>query len=60
MRIIQKGRVEPRVVRFTCRECGCIFEAATTIEAIRVTDQRDGDYYECKCPTCDVVCRKSA
>lgn len=60
MKIIQKGNLHSSAIRFECRVCRCVFEAEKTLEARRVSDQRDGDYYECGCPTCSNVCTKQA
>ena len=41
---------------FTCRVCSCRFSVEEK-EATLVPDQRDGDYYEVKCP--ETFCRKT-
>lgn len=56
MKIIREGNAEPETVRFECRNCKCIFEALKRLEVRLISDQRDGDYYECECPTCKTNC----
>lgn len=60
MKIITKGRTDPETVRFNCNKCGCVFEAVKMLEAQRVNDQRDGDFWSCRCPQCDKHCTKAA
>lgn len=58
MKIIKPGNTEPKTISFSCSRCGCVFEAVRDLEARRVHDQRDGDYYECACPTCNKNCTR--
>jgi len=54
MKIIKKGTGSPtdKSVRFTCKNCGALIEAKKS-EGKHVSDFRDGDYYEMKCPQCN-------
>lgn len=60
MKIIQPGNKPSSVVRFNCTWCGCVFEAEKDLEAVRVFDQRDGDFWQCACPTCERSCTVGA
>lgn len=37
---------------FTCRYCGCIFEADNTEYSVETSLYND-TYYSCTCPTCE-------
>ncbi len=54
MRVVDTGRSKkPRVTRnLECNHCPCTYEIQSGDERAfkRVSDQRDGDYYEVKCP----------
>ena len=52
MKIIKKGKIPITFIRFYCSNCGCIFECEKDEYNIYHSCQRDGDYYETKCPTC--------
>lgn len=39
-----------KIKSFTCKECGCVFEADKT--EYRSESQYNEEYYACKCPTC--------
>ena len=51
MKVIKKGKIPTTFIRFCCSNCGCIFECEKG-EYTYHSYQRDGDYYEAKCPTC--------
>ena len=51
MKIIKKGKIPTTIMRFYCGNCGCVFECEKG-EYTYYGDQRDGDYYTAKCPTC--------
>lgn len=52
MRIVKYG-TDPadNKVKAKCQNCGTVIEFMSR-EAERVHDQRDGDYWRIKCPTC--------
>lgn len=54
MKIIKSGKKQPALLRkkITCSECKCRFQLESKSEAKFVSDQRDGDYYEIRCPQC--------
>ena len=55
MKIIKQGDLSrlKEIKRFTCKACGCEFEADNT-EYRRDYDQRENcGWYTIKCPTCD-------
>ena len=60
MRIIKEGVKPSTEVEFKCRKCGTIFAAVMNLEARRIYDQRDGDYWQCDCPLCNQFCTKAA
>jgi uncharacterized C2H2 Zn-finger protein len=52
VKIIKRGEVpDLKPIRFECSHCTSVFEA-TRQEARRVSDQRDGDYWDVRCPVC--------
>lgn len=51
MKIIKKGKIPKTTERFACSNCGCVFECEKG-EYTYHSYQRDGYYYEAKCPTC--------
>ena len=51
MKIIKKGKIPKTTKRFTCSNCGCVFECEA-VEYILHFSQRDGDWLETDCPTC--------
>lgn len=52
MRIIKQGvPPETKEIEATCRNCDTVF-AFLQIEAKRVNDQRDGDFWSIACPVC--------
>lgn len=55
MRIIKEGNPDAvkRRVRFTCRRCGCVFEA--DFGEYDVDCQYNQEYYSCNCPTCGAL-----
>lgn len=51
MKIIKKGKTPKTTKRFTCHNCGCVFECE--VNEYNVTfDQKDGNYIDAVCPTC--------
>jgi len=56
MKILKKGKGGKRVhtAKWECDECGSLIES-TNKEGKYVSDWRDGDYFECKCPSCGHV-----
>lgn len=52
MKIIVKGDVNRllKTKRFSCRECGCVFEASKG--EYETGTQYNEEYYSCKCPMC--------
>ena len=53
MKIIHPGQSPGgRVHRGICDKCDCVYEFSEG-EARRVNDQRDGDSWVTKCPTCN-------
>ena len=52
MEIIQKGDTKRllKIKRFTCKECGCVFEANKT--EYKYGSQYNEGYYYCNCPCC--------
>lgn len=57
MKIIKPGILPSKIIRFTCGNCGCIFEAEEN-EYELVSNQMEyletKASYKCKCPTCGV------
>lgn len=53
MKVIIPGDIErtKRIIRFTCRDCGCVWEAGKD-EYTYNFDQKDGEYSSMKCPCC--------
>ena len=53
MKILKKGKGSPldRSARFQCDGCGATIEAKKS-EGKYVSNWRDGDYVEVKCPQC--------
>ncbi len=53
MKVLKKGKGSPndKSARFTCDGCGSLLEAKKS-EGKYVSDWRDGDYVEVKCPEC--------
>lgn len=53
MKIIRGGNGSPhdKSARFICYKCGARIEARKS-EGVFVSDWRDGDYVEMKCPQC--------
>lgn len=60
MRIIKPGREVAKEVIFRCSKCGGEFAALKDLEAERIPDQRDGDFWMITCPTegCNNSCTK--
>jgi len=52
MTIIVEGDLNRlnKVKRFSCRECGCVFDADKT--EYTAESQYNETYYKCTCPTC--------
>ena len=54
MKIIKVGHIDKKTKRFTCKECGCVFEANK--DEYRFADQmealHDGIEAVCDCPHC--------
>lgn len=59
MRVVKSGNFKKSGVKriIECRECSCEFEieSSDTRRFKYVSDQRDGDYYEVRCPECNKV-----
>lgn len=57
MKIIKQGILPSKIRRFTCGNCGCIFEAEEN-EYERITNQMEymetKASYKCTCPTCNM------
>ena len=53
MKIIKQGDLRrlDKTRRFTCRDCGCIWDANQT-EYRYESDGRNEDLWICECPTC--------
>lgn len=58
MKIIQSGDLKrlKKVIRFQCKECGCVFEADCTEYKWQYSQRENVGWYEIKCPTCDNWC----
>lgn len=54
MKIIKKGTIPDQTKRFMCKYCGCVFECDSS-EYEYFFDQKDGDFYKAKCPTCGTM-----
>lgn len=59
MKILREGTIPLKLITFTCRNCGCIFEADKT-EYTGITNhmeelESNGSGYKCICPTCSNV-----
>lgn len=56
MKIIVNGDLDrtKRTIRFTCKSCGCVWEANKD-EYTYHCDQRDGEFSYMKCPCCGNV-----
>lgn len=48
MKIIKKGKIPTTFIRFTCCNCGCVFECEKGEYACDLVR----NCYEAKCPTC--------
>lgn len=56
MKIIKEGNAEPKVKRFSCNYCGCVFEADETEYrplADAIAYMKDGIDSFCICPCCE-------
>lgn len=51
MRVLKKGRSKDWKTRVDCNCCDARLEVSSA-DCSRVSDQRDGDFYSCKCPEC--------
>lgn len=53
MKILKEGDAtkRPRPIKFTCDNCGCVFEAMEE-ECDEVLPYSDGYVYACVCPNC--------
>lgn len=51
MKIIKKGTIPKTTKRFTCSNCGCVFECDKNEYDLHFS-QRDGDWLETKCLEC--------
>ena len=53
MKIIKAGDIRriDNTRKFTCKRCGCVFEADRS-EYHTQSDFRNGHFYVCMCPTC--------
>lgn len=57
MEIIFRGKSpDEKPVRFDCTKCKTVFDAYRGKEAVRVFDQRDGDFWQCACTVCAKQC----
>lgn len=55
MKILKSGKnCKPKLLKGSC-SCGCVFEFNPKIEGVFNSDQREGDWYEIKCPECKRV-----
>lgn len=52
MKIIKEGNpdVIRRRIRFTCKRCGCIFDA--DFGEYYIDSWRNEEHYRCECPCC--------
>ena len=50
MKIIKEGKIPKYTYIGTCSTCGCIIEADRS--ELEMEEDRQQDYYTCKCPTC--------
>lgn len=59
MKIIQDGNLDKlkEIVRFTCKRCGCVFEAEKN--EYKTSTQYNETYYICKCPFCHNQCSRN-
>lgn len=57
MRIISKGDLSrlDKVIRFTCEECGCVFEASKEEYSYDYYQRDDTTLYWIRCPVCNHV-----
>lgn len=51
IKIIREGKIDKKVLRFTCQNCGCIFEGEKG-DYKENYYQRD-NVYSIKCPCCE-------
>ena len=54
MKIIKHGVYDPKIRRFYCQSCGCIFDAEED-EYLREIDCRNETIYSCICPDCGLT-----
>lgn len=61
MKILSRGNVavDQRPFTLTCNACKTVIETCLG-EMSEQWDQRDGDYYEIKCPVCGRMITKAA
>ena len=56
MKILKKGKKNPNKpwigYKAECLNCECRFQLEATDKVRFYPDQRDGDYYETRCPEC--------
>ena len=55
MKIIKRGKIPSNTKKFTCGNCGTIFEAnyGEWHSCGQIAQMHDGLLYECKCPVCE-------
>jgi hypothetical protein len=51
LKITKRGRLPDRTLAGTCRNCRTEIECLPE-DCEHTSDQRDGDFYTVKCPTC--------
>lgn len=56
MRIIKHGDLERKAERkrFTCRDCGCVFDAESG--EYKIGTHYNETYFSCRCPCCNGFC----
>ena len=59
MKIVKHGVYDPKIRRFYCQHCGCMFDAEED-EYSREIDCRNETIYSCICPDCGLTSYISA
>lgn len=54
MKLIRKPKIKKDVNKLECKECGAVY-SCTKGELKFRRDDRDGSYYEFKCPSCKEI-----
>ncbi|MDP3963090.1 MAG: hypothetical protein Q8Q39_01195 [bacterium] len=57
MKIVKRGKKGPGWMgkKLKCPNCNCTFKLEKGDKVKTVLDQRDGDYWEVKCPQCKAM-----